>query len=294
MRKFIIISDSGADLPNEIIQQYQNDLYVIPMELELDGKNYFSYSDEREITNKEFYQKLREGKISKTSQINTYRFIEIFETYLKQDFDIIYLGFSSGLSGTFNSSVIAKEELLTKYSDAKITCIDSLCASLGEGLLCYLGLKQKIAGASYDEVVKFYQNTLMNISHLFTVEDLKFLSRGGRISKTTALIGTIASIKPLMHVTNEGKLTAYGKCIGRKNSLKKLVEKMMQTIDKTNDATIAISHGDCLEDLEYVISLIKEQYSPKEIITSYIGPTIGSHSGPGTIAIFYLGSQRLK
>lgn len=292
MKKFIIICDSGSDLPNDIVQKYHDDLFVIPMELELDGINYMSYSDEREITNKDFYQKLREGGVSKTSQINTYRFIEIFESFLKQNLDIIYLGFSSGLSGTFNSSLVAKDELLNKYQDAKITCIDSLCASLGEGLLCYLGLKQKENGASYEDVVKFYQNYLMHISHLFTVEDLKFLSRGGRISKTTALIGTIASIKPLMHVTNEGKLTAYGKCIGRKNSLKKLVEKMVQTIDLNISDTIAISHGDCLEDLEFVISLIKEKINPKEIITSYIGPTIGSHSGPGTIAIFYLGNQR--
>lgn len=291
MRKFIIITDSCVDLPAKIAEEFE--LVVIPLNLLVNNKVYNNYLDEREISFKEFYDLLRSNVIPQTSQINPSKFLEIFTPYLENDYDILSISFSSALSGTYQSSVIAKDELILKYPNRNIITIDSKCASMGQGLLLTYAANLKKNGHSLSEVAKWVEDNKTNICHLFTVGDLNHLRRGGRLSYAKALLGTILKIKPLLHVNIEGKLVQTSSTRGRKQALNLMVERMKNTIINPQEQTIYISHGDCEGEVIELVKIIKDEIGVKNIIYNYVGPVIGSHSGLNTVAIFYLGNDRV-
>ena len=290
MRDYVIITDSTTDLTQELINELN--ITVIPMEFNIEGKSYLNYSDERDISYKEFYDILRSGKSSTTSLINTATFTDLFEPILQDGKDILYIAFSSGLSGTYNSSCIAAQMLSEKYTDSKIYTVDSLSASMGEGLLVYHAANKKKEGMNIDDLKDWVEKNKHNLCHWFTVDDLHHLKRGGRLSSAAAIVGTVLSIKPVLHVDNEGHLIPVEKVRGRKLSITAMLKIMEKTAIKPEEQTIFISHGDCLEEAEYLAKLIKEKLNVKDIKMNFIGPVIGSHSGPGTIALFFLGTER--
>lgn len=290
MSKYLIVTDSCCDLPLNIVKDFN--LNVIPLKFTINNVSYFNYSDEREMKNKDFYRILREGSMSITSQINSYEFVEQVTPLLNEGYDILYVGFSSALSGTYNSFLIAQEELKELFPERKILAIDSLSASLGQGLLIYSALLKQKEGKSLEEVYDFIESNKLSLVHLFTVDDLNFLKRGGRLSATGAFIGTLLKIKPLMHVSNEGRLVPYSKTVGRKISIKKLVDELADRIVNPEEQVIFISHGDVLEEAKYAGELIKSKVKVKDVVYGNVGPVIGSHSGPGTIAIFFFGTHR--
>ncbi len=288
-RPFVIATDSTSDLPLKYLEE--NDIPFISLTFNIDGAD---RKDDlgKTVDYKAFYARMREGSPATTAQITMNEFITFFEPMLQKGLDVIYIGFSSGLSGTFESSVMAQRELAPKYPQARLTVIDSRCASMGEGLLVYLAAEKKKAGASYDEVVKWAEENKLKLNHWFTVDDLHHLHRGGRVSATSAIIGTILKIKPILNVNNEGKLIPMEKSAGRKHALKRLVELMEENAVDPGSQTVFVSHGDSAEDAEYVANLVREKFGVKNIMINYIGPVIGSHSGPGTIALFFMGRQR--
>ena len=290
MQEYVLFTDSTTDLPQHFVEQLQ--IAVIPMLFELDGKSYYNYLDHRQISPKEFYKQLRNGKNSVTSQITTHTFIENFGGFLQKGKDILYLSFSSGLSGTYQSSQIAVQELSEQYPQRTIRVIDTLSASMGQGLLVYLAAKMKQSGKSLTEVAEWVENNKQNICQWFTVDDLLFLKRGGRVSNSQAIVGTMLGIKPVLHVSAEGKLIPQQKVRGRKASLEALIQRFKDTALDTKNSTVFISHGDCQQDAEYVANQLQEKFGVQNIITHFIGPVIGSHSGPGTVAIFFLGRER--
>ncbi|MGI5893013.1 MAG: DegV family protein [Candidatus Merdivicinus sp.] len=290
MRDYRIVTDSTSDLAVSVLEKM--DVTVIPMEFHLEGVSYHNYPDEREYDMKKFYAQLKSGKSSTTSQINQQNFLEIFEPILQDGKDILYLAFSSGLSGTYHSSCLAAEELRAKYPEAKILCVDTLAASAGEGLFVYTAFCKKQEGYTIEELEKWALENRLHLCHWFTVDDLHHLKRGGRVSPTAAVIGTALGIKPVLHVDNEGHLIPMEKVRGRRRSLDSLVEHMVKTCDPKEGQTIFISHGDALEDAQYVGDQIRSKMKVKNIVYSTIGPVIGSHSGPGTIALFFFGTER--
>lgn len=287
MSEFIIITDSSADLPKSVACDMG--VTVIPLEVNIDGIG-CKYNDEIDI--KEFYAWLRDKKGAKTSAINLDRFTEVFEGFVKEGKDVIYIGFSSGLSATFMAAKNAAEELSEKYPDRKIIAVDSLCASLGQGLLVKHAVDKKNAGASIEEVAQFVEENRLNLCHWFTVEDLFFLKRGGRVSAATAVMGTVLQIKPVMHVDDAGKLINVEKARGRAASINSLFAKMKETAIDPEKQTIYISHGDCYDDAKKLADMITAEFGITDILISEVGPVIGAHSGPGTLALFFLGSKR--
>lgn len=290
MRDYCIITDSTTDLSLSALQE--SGVQVIPMEFHLDGKSYHNYPDEREYNMEQFYGELKAGKTSTTSQINQQTFLEIFEPILQEGKDLLYLAFSSGLSGTYQSSCLAAEDLREKYPEAKILCVDTLAASAGEGLLVYTAAKKKAEGMGIEELAKWVEDNRLHLCHWFTVDDLHHLKRGGRVSPAAAVIGTALGIKPVLHVDNEGHLIPMEKVRGRRKSLDALVEHMVKTCDPKEGQTIFISHGNAPEDAEYVAKQVKSKLKVKDVVISMIGPVIGTHSGPGTVALFFFGTQR--
>lgn len=289
MREYVITTDNNADLPVEYYKEHNV------------GCMYFSYTMDDVLYKQgsympegEFYGKMRAGSMPTTAQVNPEEARLLFEPYLKEGKDILHIAFSSGLSGTYNSCRIAVEELREKYPDRIITIIDSLAASLGQGLLVYLAQKMKEDGADMQTVAEWAENHRKNIVHLFTVDDLNHLYRGGRVSKTTAVLGGMLNIKPILHVDDEGKLIPIGKVRGRKKSILELASLMDEKLGSCKDTcdTIFISHGDCLEDAEFLAEKIKERYQIKTEIVNYVGSVIGAHSGPGTLALFFVGDLR--
>lgn len=286
-RNYKLFSDSTCDLPEDI--QKITGVEFIKLKFELEG----AFHDDGGVPYNEFYEELRKGASAKTTQITPVQCVKYFERALLDGYDVLYLGFSSGLSGSFNSACAARDELKERYPEAKIICVDSLCASTGEGLLLYKAWQKKQEGMSIDELAKWLEDNKLHLCHMFTVDDLKFLHRGGRISKATAVAGSILGIKPLLHVDDEGHLIALGKTRGRKQSLAKLVDMMMERVGDWENPVIAICHGDCIEDAEYVKKLALEKLGKKtETIISYTGTVIGAHSGPGTVALFFMGDRR--
>ena len=290
MNKYVIITDSCIDLPNDLVKELKID--VIPLVVTIENKEYKNYPDERDITAIDFYQLLRNHAVPTTSQLSPSDFILKFEPYLEQGIDILSITFSSALSGTYQSSVVAKNELLKDFPERRIITIDSLCASMGEGLLVTYAARMAKAGKSIDEVAKWVEDNKQSICHLFTVGDLNHLKRGGRLSAGKAFIGTLIQLKPLLHVSSEGKLVPVSKARGRKIALNKMVERVVQTISIPADQLIYISHGDCLEEALYVKEQILKLIDVKNVLINYIGPVIGAHSGLGTLAIFYMGNER--
>ena len=290
MKSFVIATDSCADLPQKLVEEME--LKIVPLSVEIEAKNYFHYPDERELKVIDFYQMLRAKKVAKTSLVNVGAFLSFFEDILKNGQDILYIAFSSALSGTYQSSVVAKEELLKQYPERKIITIDSRSASMGQGLLVYHAWQEKLKNDSIEEVAAWVENHKLNHIHVFTVDDLGTLRRGGRLSDVSAILGTILRIKPILHVTDEGKLVPLRKARGRSFSLEQMVELIEGNIDKPKEQTIFISHGDCIDEAMEVGEKIKEKYGVKDIIYNHVGPIIGAHSGPGTIAIFFVGYKR--
>ncbi len=287
---YVIVTDSCSDLTLEQVKEMNLD--VIPLSVEIEGNVYKHYPDERQLKVNDFYDMLRDKKVAKTSLINVGEFLEFFEQKLNDGQDILYIAFSSALSGSYQSSVIARTELLEKYPDRKIVIVDSRSASMGQGLLIWYAYQKAKEGLSIDEVGKWLEENKLNIIHLFTVDDLGTLKRGGRLSGTQALLGSLLKVKPVLHVTDEGKLVPIKKARGRKSSLQTLVDVMKEKITNAKDQTIFISHGDDLSDAEYTARLIQEQIGVKEVKFGIIGPVIGAHSGPKTIAVFFVGNQR--
>ena len=290
MSEYVLFTDSNTDLPADLVQQL--DLSVIPMLFEMDGKSYYNYPDNHEMDPKEFYAALRGGKVCTTSQVSPSRFDEIFSPVLESGRDILYLCFSSGLSGTYNTSRLAVEELREKFPDRKIRTVDTLAASMGQGLLVYLAAKKRQEGMSLDELGDWVEENRLKLCHWFTVDDLMFLKRGGRVSSAAAVTGTMLGIKPVLHVDDEGHLIPMEKVRGRRASLDALVKHMQATAIRPAEQTVFISHGDCQADCDYVAQQLREKMGVKEIVTSYIGPVIGAHSGPGTVALFFVGEKR--
>jgi DegV family protein with EDD domain len=285
-----IVTDSSSNLTKDLIEEYG--INVISLLFILNDKEYLSYKKDEEVDLSQFYDMMRNGQTMSTSTINVKVCEETFENILKDGKDILYIGFSSALSGTFNTAKITADKLQEKYPERKVYCVDSLSASMGEGLLVYYAAKQKREGKSIEQVNEWVLNNRLNLCHWFTVDDLFFLKKGGRISATTAIIGTALSVKPIMHVDNEGKLVAVGKVRGRKNSLQELVKEMKKTCIKPEEQIIFISHGDCIDDAKFVENLVRDKLNVKDVIINYVDPVIGAHSGPGTIALFYLGTNR--
>lgn len=290
MNKFILMTDSCSDLSNK--QCKQMGLSVIPLSVDIEGTSYFHYPDERELKIKNFYQQLRDKKVAKTSLINVGEFMKFFEQILKKGHDILYIGFSSALSGTLQSAQVAAQELKVDYPESNIIVVDSLSASSGLGLLVWHAWKLKEAGKTMEEIKTWAEENRLNLCQIFTVADLGTLKRGGRLSDTQALLGTLLKVKPILHVSDEGKLVPLKKARGREFSFKSMVALMDGNIKDATNQTIFISHGDCLSEAKDVGSMIKEKYGVKDIVYNEIGPIIGAHSGPGTIAVFYVGNKR--
>ena len=290
MSDFVILTDSSADLEANMVRQL--DVQVLPLSFSMGQQIYHNYPDNREMDPHAFYQLLRQGQAATTSAINVAQYTDALEPLLQAGKDVLILAFSSGLSTTYNSSRIAVEELSEKYPERKIYTVDTLCASLGQGLLVYLAVKERKKGRSIQEVRDWVEENKLHMCHQFTVDDLHFLKRGGRISATTAVVGSMLQIKPVLHVDNEGHLINIAKARGRQASLKALVDKMEKTAIDPANQVVFISHGDCLEDAQTVEKLVKERFGVKEVYINYVGPVIGAHSGPGTLALFYVGSER--
>lgn len=287
MRDYVITVNSTVDLPKEWLEE--RNVPVVPLRYTMDGQ---TYEDMSGLTAKEFFAKLREGKMSVTSQVNPEEAKAALEPFLKEGKDVLHLAFSSGLSGTCNSMKIAGEELREEYPEAKVIVIDTLCACLGEGLLLYKALQQKAAGKTIEETAAWVEENKLHICHDVTVDDLNHLHRGGRISKATAVVGTMVKIKPIIHMDDNGKLQVVGKERGRKKSLNKIVDMAVEQSEGWDNDIIMITHGDCIEDAEYVASLVREKMGIDNILINNIGTVIGSHTGPGVVAVFCMGNKR--
>ena len=286
---YVIFTESTGDLTPALIEAA--DLRVLPMAFTLDGKEYRNYPDGREMSAHDYYEKLRAGSLCTTSQVTMLEFQQAFTPVLEAGQDILYLAFSSGLSGTFQASKIAIESLLERFPERRIVSVDSLQASMGEGLFCYLVGKKRCQGADLDTAADYARQIAPQVCAWFTVDDLMFLKRGGRVSSAAAVAGTLLGIKPVLHVDEEGHLIPKEKVRGRRASLDALVKHFEATaLDKTG-GTVFISHGDCADDARYVIDKLRA-LGVKEIEMGDIGPVIGAHSGPGTVALFWLGSKR--
>ncbi|OUQ75380.1 DegV family protein [Flavonifractor sp. An100] len=290
MSDFVILTDSSADLGAELVEQM--DIQVLPLSFNVQGMTYYNYPDNRDMDPQSFYHLLRKGELATTAAINVAQYAEALEPLLQAGKDVLILAFSSGLSATFNSSSVAVTELREKYPERKLYTVDTLCASLGQGLLVYLAAKEREKGKNIDEVRDWVVSHKLSICHQFTVDDLHFLKRGGRISSTTAVMGSMLKIKPVLHVDNEGHLVSIGKARGRQASLKALVDRMEQTAIDPKDQTVFISHGDCIQDAELVAQMVKDRFGVQKTYINYVGPVIGAHSGPGTLALFYVGVER--
>ena len=290
MRDFVIMTDSCCDLTAQMAQEL--DLTVLPLTLHMDGNDYRNYLDGRELDFQEFYAKVRSGVKSSTSAISVGDFQSAMGEILRQGKDILCINFSSALSATYQSACIAAEDLRTEFPDAKLLVLDSLCASLGQGLLLYLCAQCKREGKSIDEVYAYAEDTRHKVCHWFTVDDLNPLKRGGRISAATAMFGTMLSIKPVMHVDDGGHLVPVSKSRGRRASLLALVDEMEKTAFNPADQAVFISHGDCADEAQFVADEVRRRFGTKDIYINYVGPVIGNHSGPGTMALFFLGEPR--
>ncbi len=287
--KTIILIDSCGDLPFSYINK--NKLMVVNFSFIIKGKTYeddFGYT----ISHKDFYNIMRAGVMPTTTQVNVYQYEQVFRNILDKGDNIIYICFSSALSGSFMSADSARTNLLEEYPKASIEVIDSRCASLGEGLLCHYVLELAKGGASSNEIIKWVEGNRSKINHFFTVSDLNHLKRGGRISGTAAAIGTILNINPMLTVDKEGKLKVVDKIRGRKRSLKALSEIFSERVEEPEGQLIAISHGDCEEDARYVEELIRKHHNVGEVVINNMGPVIGTHTGPDAVALFFVGKER--
>ena len=290
MRDYVIMSDSCCDLTAEEITELG--LTILPLTYTVDGVSYKNDVFHPEMTNQAFFQEIREGADCSTSAVSVGEFHDAMRPILASGKDILCVSFSSALSTTYQSAAIAAGDLRSEFPEAKIFVVDFLCASLGQGLLLYLCAQQKREGRSIGEVRAYAEATKGNICHWFTVDDLNHLKRGGRISAATALFGTMLSIKPVMHVDDGGHLTPVSKARGRKASLLALVDQMEKNAVDSAHGPVFISHGDCEGDALLVADEVVRRFGNNDIHLNYVGPVIGNHSGPGTVALFFVGHKR--
>lgn len=286
---FMITTDTCCDLPKSYIQEHGLD--VVTLYYNMKG---VAYGKEIELEVKEFYDMMRGGEMPTTMAANPEELHEMFEKYLKEGKDILHLAFSSELSSSYNNAAVVAGELNEQYTENKVIVIDTLSASLGQGLVVHKAVQLRKEGKTIEETAAWVEENKLHFCHQFTVDDLNHLYRGGRVSKLTAVAGTLIHVKPILHVSDEGRLIPIGKVRGRKKSLNALVDNMERTIGSYRDKNdiVFISHGDAPEEAEYVAGLVKERFGIENFLISPVSPTIGAHSGPGTIALFYMGDRR--
>lgn len=288
MNKYVIFTDSSCDFSQEMLKK--RGIYYASLTFRFDDSEKIYSNNEMQI--KDFYNKMREGGIAKTSAVNSEVFAIEFEKLLKEGNDILYIGFSSGLSTTFNSARLAANQLSAKYPERKIIVVDTLAASAGIALLIDLVLEKKNQGASIEEAAKYAEDMKLKICHWFTVDDLVYLKRGGRVSATAAIVGNMLGIKPVLHVDNEGHLVNVAKVRGRKLSIATLANKYGELCDDEGNKQVYISHADCLAEAEELGRIIKEKFGAETKLITNVGSVIGAHAGPGTIALFFVGKER--
>lgn len=288
MSKYMIYTDSGCDIVPETLAEWGVKQLSLTFRFNDDEREYKS----EDMPVKAFYQRMREGGVAKTAAVNIEGFRDAFEAELKEGHDVLYIGFSSGLSSTSEAAQIAAKELLQQYPDRKVIAIDTLCASAGEGMLVYLASRMQAEGASIDQVAAYVQDRYMKMCHWFTVDDLVYLKRGGRVSAAVALAGAVLGIKPVMHVDDAGHLINMSKVRGRKQSIKALAQKYFELAEDPGKGMYFISHGDCLEDAKLLEEMISQENGLKAEVITNVGPVIGAHSGPGTLALFFFGKER--
>lgn len=290
---FEIVTDSCCNLLEDMIDDFG--IHVLPLTFMVDGEDevYQSYLKGERTDLKQFYTMMREGKVFKTSLPNLAESEALFRELLGSGRDVLYIAFSSGLSGTYQALSLMAAQLQEEFPERKIHVVDSLAASGGQGLLVWYAVQHARAGKSTDQVRDWLEENKLHLAHWFTVDDLMFLFRGGRVSKTAAWAGTLLNIKPVLHVDDEGHLIPMEKVRGRKKSLNALIDHMEKSANKPiSDQMVFITHGDCIEDAEYVAAKIKERFGVKEVVINYVDPVIGAHSGPGTMALFFLADKR--
>ena len=288
MNPYVILTDSACDIVPETLASWG--VKAISLTFRFDGEDKEYANDD--MPSQTFYNRMREGGIAKTSAINSERFRLFFEQELKAGNDVLYLGFSSGLSATYNASRMAAEQLAAEYPDRRIQTIDTLAASAGFGLLVALAARAKDEGKTMDEVAELTRSYIPRLCHWFTVDNLVYLKRGGRISPTVALVGNLLGIKPILHVDDEGHLINITKVRGRKASIATLAQKYGELLENAEVNEAFISHGDCIEDAEQLKSILESRYGARVTLITPVGTVIGAHSGPGTLALFYIGTKR--
>ena len=287
MDEYQIITDFGCDLPLHIAEE--RNIEVIPMEVFIEGEEPKKGS---EVDVYEFYQKLREKKVAKTSAVSIDAFVTAFTAHLEKGEDIVYVALSSGLSGTFSAANIAAGELREKFPERNIYIVDSRSGSIGEGLIAYFAALKKAEGATAEEVASYAQEPAYHLCSWFTVDDLFFLKRGGRLSAATAIVGSLFMIKPILHASEEGKLIPGSKARGRRGAIEALADAVERLAVNPAEQVIGISHSDCLKDALDLETMLREKWDIKDVIISEIGPVIGAHCGPGTLAIFFIGTEK--
>lgn len=287
MHHFSIVTDSSCDLPQALVEQY----HITVAQLDVttaDGKTQPDSALDRHV----FYEYLRKGGSASTASVSIGKFTDLFEDVLKEGNDLLYIGFSSGLSATCKGGETAADDLRARYPDRTILTVDTLAASLGQGLLVYHAARMREAGADICEVASWLEENKLHMCHWFTVEDLFFLKRGGRINAATAIVGSMLAFKPIMHMDDAGHLINVSKARGRRAALTELCNRMEKSAINPAEQTVFISHGDCEEDAKFLADMVKERLGVKEVMIGCVGPVIGAHSGPGTMALFYLGTER--
>ena len=287
---FKIVTDSCANLTDEVINKF--DLSILPLTFMVDGEQHTSYKKEEKSNLPMFYKMMREGKVVTTSLPNLVDSKSEFEKILQGGDDVLYIAFSSGLSGTYTAIDLICKELASNFEGRKIYTVDTLAAAAGQGMLVWMAAEMRDEGKSIEEVRDWLEKNKLHLAHWFTVDDLHFLERGGRVSKTAAFAGTVLNIKPVLHVDDEGHLIPMEKVRGRKKSIDALAQHMKETMVEPYEYKVLISHGDCLEDAELLANKVKEINGVNEVHINCLDPVIGAHSGPGTLALFYLATSR--
>lgn len=289
MKDFVIVTDNNADLPDAYY--LEEGIGCVSLTYTLEGK---TYHKDNSLPTKEFYDRVRAGAMPTTAQTNPEDVSRVIRPYLEEGKDVLYIAFSSALSGSYNSAALAARQAMEDYPHAKIFVIDSLAASLGQGYIVSLAVALKKEGKTIEETYRLVEENKLHVAHVFTVDDLNHLHRGGRVSKASALLGTMIKVKPLLCVNDEGRLIPVGKARGRKKSLHALVDMMDERMGSYRDKNkqIFISHADCREDADKLSLLIKERFGFESFLIHDVGPTIGSHSGPGTLALFFMAEKR--
>ena len=290
MSEYVVMTDSCCDLTAEMAAELE--LEVLPLRLEMEGQSYRNLLDGSEIGFREFYGRVRGGAMPVTSAVNVGEFDAAMRPILEAGKDILCLCFSSALSTTYQSAVIAAKELEEAFPERTVRVVDSLCASMGQGLFVWLCAQEKKKGRTLEEVWDYAEGAKANICHWFTVDDLNHLKRGGRVSAAAALFGTMLSVKPVLHVDEQGRLIPMEKCRGRRASLLALVDHMEKTAVDPENYPVFISHGDCREDAEFVAEEVRRRLGVKEVYINYVGPVIGSHTGAGVMTLFFVGRSR--